>query len=57
MNVGLRAILMLAATVLFIIALFSDVHQGDLIAVGLACFAGAFAVADFGWDRRLGTRR
>ena len=57
MNVGLRAILLIAAVVCFIIAIFSNAHYRDWIAIGLACFAGASVVADMGWDRPVGTRR
>jgi hypothetical protein len=55
MNLGLRALLLLGAVVLFVIAIFSDIHQGDFIAAGLACVAGALAVTDMGWDRPIGT--
>ena len=55
MNVGLRALLMLVALVFFVIAIFSDLHQGDFIAVGLACVAGAWLVGELGFDRRLGS--
>ena len=55
MNVGLRALLMLVALVFFVIAIFSDLHQGDFIAVGLACVAGAWLVGELGWDRALST--
>jgi hypothetical protein len=45
MNLGLRGLLVLVAVVLFVIsALFADVHQGDLIAWGLAAFAASFVV-------------
>ena len=57
MNLGLRAILLIAAVVCFIIAIFSDVHEGDWIAIGLACFAGSYVVADLGWDRSFSTSR
>jgi hypothetical protein len=59
MNVGLRALLLVAAVVCFIIAIFSDVHQGDWIAAGLACSAGAVLVREMGWDRvmNMGGRR
>ena len=53
MNVGLRALLMLVALVFFVIAIFSDLHQGDFIAAGLALVAAAFLVTDMGWDRNL----
>ena len=51
MNLGLRAILLGVAIVLFVIAVFSDLHQGDLIAWGLAA-AAALLVEELG----LGTR-
>jgi hypothetical protein len=53
MNVGLRALLMLVALIFFVIAIFSDLHQGDFIAVGLACVAAAWLVGELGLDRRL----
>ena len=52
MNLGLRAILLGVAIVLFVIAVFSDLHQGDLIAWGLAAAAAALLVEELG----LGTR-
>jgi hypothetical protein len=35
MEFGLRLILLIVAAVLFLIAVFSTLHQGDLIAAGL----------------------
>jgi hypothetical protein len=55
MNLGLRALLLGVALVFFVIAIFSDLHQGDFIAAGLALVAAAFVVTEMGWDRRLGT--
>jgi hypothetical protein len=55
MNVGLRALLMLVALIFFVIAIFSDLHQGDFLAVGLACVVAAWLVGELGWDRQLGT--
>ena len=59
MNVGIRALLLVVAVVCFVIAIFSDLHQGDWIAVGLACSAGAVLVREMGWDRSMsmGNRR
>jgi hypothetical protein len=59
MNVGLRALLLLVAVVCFVIAIFTDLHQGDWIAAGLACSAGAVLVREMGWDRSMsmGNRR
>ena len=45
MNIGLRSILILAAVVLFVLALFIDENYSDLLALGLAAFAASF-VAD-----------
>jgi ABC-type uncharacterized transport system permease subunit len=57
MNIGLRALLLVAAIVCFIIAIFSDVHQGDWIAIGLAISVGAVLVGEMGLDRTFGTTR
>ena len=56
MNLGLRTILLLVAVVLFIIAVFSDERFADLLALGLAAFAGAFVAEALGWaDRTFNT--
>jgi hypothetical protein len=56
MNLGVRTILLLAAVILFVIALFSDENYSDLLALGLAAFAGAFLADALGWaDRTFGT--
>ena len=59
MNLGLRTILLLAAVVLFVIAVFSDENWSDLVALGLAAFAGAFLSDALGYADRTfgGTRR
>jgi hypothetical protein len=55
MNLGVRTILLLAAVVLFVIAVFSDENFADLLALGLAAFAGAFLSDAMGWaDRTFG---
>ncbi|HLX33355.1 MAG TPA: hypothetical protein VKR79_11435 [Gaiellaceae bacterium] len=55
MTIGLRQLLLLAATVVFIIAIFVNVvHQLDWMAAGLACSAAAVLVREMGWDRVLG---
>lgn len=55
MSFGLRTILLLVAVVLFVIALFSDENFSDLLALGLAAFAGAFLSDALGWaDRTFG---
>ena len=58
MNFGLRTILLLAAVVLFVIAVFTDENWADLVALGLAAFAGAFLSDALGYaDRTFGTTR
>ena len=52
MNIGLRALLLIAAVVIFIIAIFVSIdHQLDWIAAGLACSSAAVLVREMGWDR------
>jgi hypothetical protein len=54
MNIGLRSLLLIAAVVLFVIAIFVNaVHQLDWMAAGLACSAGAVLVREMGWDRAM----
>jgi hypothetical protein len=53
MKLGLRILLLLAAVVCFIIAIFVDTHVSDWIAAGLACSAGAVLVRELGWDKAL----
>jgi hypothetical protein len=48
---------MVAAVLVFILAALNDDHYADLLAWGLAAFAGSFLLADLGWDRRYGSRR
>jgi hypothetical protein len=57
MNITLRAILLAAAIVLFILALLMDENYSDLLVLGLAAFAGAFLVDDLGVSPRIGGRR
>ena len=52
MTFGVRTILLLAAVVLFVIALFSNENYSDLLALGLAAFAGAFLSDALGWADR-----
>ena len=55
MNLTLRAVLLIAAVVIFVIAIFvSVVHELDWIAIGLACATAAVLVSEMGWDRPLG---
>jgi hypothetical protein len=57
MQFGLRAILLLVAVVLFVLAALSDSNQGDYLAWGLAAFAGGHLAEAAGWgNRTFGTR-
>jgi len=56
MNLGLKAILLALATVLFVIGAFSDLHQGDLICWGLAAAAAGFLVAELGLETSMNLR-
>ncbi len=54
MSIGLRQLLLLAATVVFVIAIFvQDVNWFRWASIGLALFAGAALVKEMGWDRVL----
>ena len=48
MNLGLRAILLALAIVLFVIGVFSTLHQGDFVCWGLAATAAALLVEELG---------
>ena len=54
--IGLRGLFLVVAIVLFVIGVFSDVHQGDLICWGLALTAAALLVEELGLNTRFGTR-
>jgi hypothetical protein len=53
MTLGLRALLLIVAIVLFLVAALSDESWSDLVALGLAAFAAALLVGDV----KLGGRR
>lgn len=55
--IGLRGLLLVIAIVLFVIGVFSTVHQLDLICWGLAATAAALLVEELGLNTRFGTRR
>jgi hypothetical protein len=58
MNLGLRTILLIVAVVLFVICVFSTEHYSDLLALGLAAFAGAFLSDALGYaDRTFNSTR
>ena len=59
MNVsyGVRSLLLLLATIMFVLSVFAEENYRDLVAWGLAALAVSFLLADLGWDRKYGTRR
>jgi hypothetical protein len=57
MNLTIRTLLMIVAIIFFVIAIFSDVHWPDFIALGLVLTVGAFVVDELGLGTRVGTRR
>jgi hypothetical protein len=55
-KVGLRTIVLLAAVIVFVLAIFVDKNQVKWLAAGLALFAGAFLLGELvggGLRRRL----
>lgn len=57
MNLGLRAILLIVAIILFVLAAVTDASAADLLAFGLACLAAAFVVDELGIGTRIGSCR
>lgn len=60
MTLGLRQLLLLVGTIIFIVSIFiNNDNYFNWLSIGLACVAGAFLVGEMGWDRPLsgGTRR
>jgi hypothetical protein len=55
-NLGLRGLLLILSTILFVVAALNNENATDLISVGLAVFAAAFVV-DETIGRMWGTRR
>ena len=54
MSIGLRQLLLMVATVVFVIAIFVDASNWMVWAsIGLACSSGAALVKEMGWDRML----
>jgi len=55
--IGLRGVLLALSIILFVIAAFSDLHQGDLIAWGLAAAVAGLLVEELGFNPRFGARQ
>jgi hypothetical protein len=56
-NFGVRTLLLLLATLVFVLAVFVEDDYADLLAWGLAALALSFVLSDIGWDRKYTTRR
>jgi len=56
MNLGLKALLLLLAIVLFIVGALSDDNKEDLLFWGLAVFAASFIVESLPLGNMMGTR-
>jgi hypothetical protein len=57
MKIGLRGLLLVLATIVFVVAALNDENFTDLVAAGLAILAAAFVVEETGFGRNLGSRR
>ena len=57
MNLTPRTLLLIAAVVLFVVAVFSEVHWSDFVALGLAAVAAAFVVDELGLTTGFRSRR
>ena len=58
-NFGIKTLLLLVATFLFILAALANSSSTwrDLVAWGLGALTAAFLLSDLGWDRKYGGRR
>ncbi len=56
-RMGLRALLLIVAVILFALAALTDTHYNDYLAGGLACTAGALLVESLGLGAMLGGKR
>ena len=56
-NFGIKTLLLIVATFLFILAALNDSNWSNLVAWGLGALAAAFLLADIGWDRKYGGGR
>lgn len=50
---GIRSVLLMVATLMFILALVLDANAFDVAMIGLACLSGALLVGELGVDRRI----
>jgi hypothetical protein len=56
-NFGLRGLLLILATILFVVAALNNDNFTDLVSVGLAVFAAAFVVENTTLGTNWGSRR
>lgn len=49
---GLRAVLLIVAIFMFVLAVILDANAFDVAMIGLACLSGAMLVGEFGLDGR-----
>jgi len=54
---GPKTLLLLGATIVFLLAVIDEKDYKNLLAWGLAAVALALLVADIGWDRKYGGPR
>ena len=52
MRLSLRAVLLIGAVLLFVLALVIEEQSSDFLTIGLALFAGAFLVDELGVGKR-----
>ncbi len=54
MTLGLRQVLLLAATVVFVVSIFiNNANYYNWLSIGLVLFVASFLVGEMGWDRPL----
>lgn len=53
LRLGLRSVLLVVATLMFVLAIILDANAFDVAMVGLACLSGGFLVGELGIDRRI----
>jgi hypothetical protein len=52
---GVRSVLLVVATFMFVLAVILDENAFDVAMIGLACLSGAFLVGEIGIDRHIST--
>jgi hypothetical protein len=52
-KLGIRSVLLVVATFMFVLAVILDENAFDVAMIGLACLSGSFLVGEIGIDRRI----